>query len=308
MNFTEKKRRHRHLFRGLFIVIALSCIGACSAGEPSASTAVPRSAPTSDSGEGGASVWLDKAIVAAKGMNKYGFELQMSQKLTGVTTEAENSAVEINMSGRAERNPLKLDQTINSVIDGEASTLRSIVVPDAYYMYLPEYEEWSKLSKEVTEENVKTLSDFQVNPEKAIEDIRTLGSSLTAEQAEDVVTITYEGTGPEAKVFLAGILESTMGLSGTETSIQESIDLSSLKVILTLDANKHWPLSYRIESDMAIEFERGQKSQVNQTLAGTYSKHNVSSAVTVPKDAQEAIDPDKMEEELDLGELDGAVE
>ncbi|WP_373233217.1 DUF6612 family protein [Cohnella sp.] len=306
MNFTETKQRRRYLFLGLFIVIALACIAACSAVEPGVTSSPTLSpAPTSAAGEKtAASVWLDKARGAAKGMNKYGFELQMNQKLTG-TREANNAIVKIDMIGRAERNPLKLDQTINSEIDGETSKLRSIVVPDAYYMYLPEIEEWSKLSKDVSEENIKTLSDFQVNPEKALEDIQALGSSFQAVQTGDVITLRYEGVGPEAKVFLAGILESTMGLSGMETTIQESIDLTRLKVILTLDAHKHWPLSYRIESDMSIEFEPGQKSAVLQTLAGTYSKHNTSTAVTVPKDAQNAIDPDKMEEELDLGELEG---
>lgn len=306
MNFTETKQSRRCLFKCLFTFIAMVCMAACSTDEPdAASTATLTPAPTRAAGEKTAALdWLDKAGVAANGMNKYGFELQMNQKLTG-TEETDNTIVKIDMKGRAERNPLKLDQTINSNIDGEASTLRSIVVPDAYYMYLPEIEEWSKLSKEVSEENIKTLSDFQVNPGKALADIKALGSTLKAERAGNIVTIRYEGADPEAIVFLTKILESTMGLSGMETTIKESIDLSSLKVTLTLDANKHWPITYRIESNMVIEFEPGQKSSVNQTLAGTYSKHNTSAAVTVPKEAQDAIDPDKMEEELDLGELEG---
>ncbi len=305
MNFSEAIQSHlRRTYPLLLIIIALVSFAACSNREPAASpTAAISPTPSATAGDS-ASEWLTKAQAAARTMKSYGFELQMHQKLTG-TKEVDKSNVEISMQGRAELNPLKLDQTIKSDIDGEASTLRAVLVPDAYYMYLPEYEEWSKLSKEISKENVKTLSAFQVNPEQALKDIQQLGNSLTAEQNGQVVTIRYEGTGPEASVYLAGILESTMGLSGMDKDIQESLDIQKLNVTLTLDAERAWPLSYRIESDMSIEFELGNKSTVNQTLAGTYSKHNASAAVTVPKEALNAIDPDKLDEQLDLDNLGG---
>ncbi|QMV41777.1 DUF6612 family protein [Cohnella cholangitidis] len=279
------------------LMVCLFVVPACSRNDTASSPPASSEAATS---EDEATEWLTKAkTAAAQKMNKYGFELRMSQKI-GEGNAGEPAQVEIDMQGRAERNPLKLDQTIKSNIDGEASTLRSIVVPEAYYMYIPEYEEWSKLSKDVAAENIATLSDYQVNPDRAIESIRKLGSSLQAARKGNVVTVRYEGTGPEASVFMAGLLESTLGITGEQKDIVNSLEVQKLKVILTLDADRHWPLTYRIESDFNIELEPGQKTTVNQTLAGTYSEHNVSAAITVPKEAQEALDPDELGKELGL--------
>lgn len=299
-----KYRLSRLNNRVLALVMGLMlCLAACGSDEPSAS-AVKKESPTSTASgaasEETAKTWIDKAVAGARAMTKYGFELQLSQKITGGNGETGQSEVEIDMQGRVERNPLKLDQTIVSDIDGEKSTLRSVVVPDAYYMYLPEYEEWSKLSKDVAAENVATLSDYQVNPERALEDIGGLGDALNAERSGETVTLRYEGTGSEAKVFLAGLLESTLGVTGEQADILDSLAVQKLKAIVILDAGKHWPMSYRIESDMTIELEPGKKTVVNQTLAGTYSKHNASAAVVVPKEAETALDPDEIGKELGL--------
>lgn len=273
------------------LLSAIICIMGCSPNAPEAA------APSqSVSAENPASALLKEAQTAAQTMKKYGFQLQMNQKVVG-PTDADNADVKIDMLGRAERNPLKLDQTIKSDINGEASTLRTLIVPEAYYMYMPEFEEWSKLTKTDAADNVKTLSDFQVNPEKALKSIQTLGNSLTEEQTGQAVTVKYEGTGAEGKAYLEQLLESTMGISSFDKSVRESLAIQKLNVSVTLDAEKHWPLSYRIESTMTLEFEPGKKSTIHQTIAGTYSKHNVSAAVTVPKEAEEAIDPDQMTEE-----------
>jgi hypothetical protein len=289
---------YRPLYLCILLLFVASSTTACSSNEPVASSP---STPTSPRDKSAlvASEWLNKARLAAQGMNKYSFELQLNQELSG-KDKSDQSTVKIDMQGRVERNPLKLDQTIHSDIDGEASTLRSIVVPDAYYMYMPEYEEWSKLSKELSKENTETLSDFQVNPDKALEDIQALGGALQAEQVEDVVTIRYEGSGAEAKIYLSSMLQSTMGLSSADSEVVESMDISALTVTLTMDAKKHWPLSYRVESEMNIALEPGRVTKLNQTLTGAYSEHNNITPVTVPKEAEQAIDPDKIEEELDL--------
>ncbi|WP_256759210.1 DUF6612 family protein [Cohnella sp. WQ 127256] len=259
----------------------------------------PVASPSATESANPALEWLAKAQTAAQKMEKYAFELQLNQKLSG-TEEADRSDVEINMQGRVERNPLKLDQTIKSTIDGEASTLRAIVVPDAYYMYLPEYEEWSKLSKEVAADNVATLSDFQVNPEQALLEIQGLGKTLTAEQDGQVITVRYDGIGPEAANYLGGLLESTLGLSSEQSSILDSLEVQKLKVLVTLDAEHYWPLSYRVESDLTLELDPGKKTAIIETLAGTYSKHNISSAITVPKEALNALDPSEIDEQLKL--------
>ncbi|WP_239615776.1 DUF6612 family protein [Cohnella mopanensis] len=291
-------RNQRAFVWMLTILLSLLSLVACSRSEsvPSPSASPPSvSEGTPDSAE----EWLIKGRAAALKMNKYGFQLQMKQELDG-GEKGGSTRVEIDMQGRAERNPLKLDQTIKSVIDGEKSTLRAVVVPDAYYMYLPEYEEWSKLSKDVAAENVATLSDYQVNPEQALASVQKLGESLKAERDGKVVTVRYEGVGPEASAFLTELSKSTLGISVEQTEIVKSIEVLKLKVIVTLDAEQYWPLSYRIESDMNIELEPGVKSTVNQTLAGTYSKHNVTAAITVPKEAQAALDPDELGKELGL--------
>jgi hypothetical protein len=123
---------------------------------------------------------------------------------------------------------------------------------------------------------------------------------VAVEHNEKSFTLSYEGVGEEASSFVAGILGSTLGLSGTETEIKSSLALRKLKVSMNLDAEKHWPLDYRIESDFTIELEPGKKTIVSQTLAGTYSKHNATAAITVPKEALNALDPDEMDEKLDL--------
>lgn len=246
-----------------------------------------------------ARTWLSQAQAAAKQMAPYSFEMQLTQKLSGMP-EVGDSNVEVRMQGRVEHNPLKLDQAIKSNIDGEESTLRSVVVPNAYYMYLPEFEEWSKLSKDVAAQNLETFSDFQVNPEQAFKDLQQLGDEWETEQSGQVVTIRYDGSGTETAGYVTGLLESTLGLTGEQSDILKSLAVQKLNIVVTMDAERHWPLTYRIESDMTIELEPGQKSVVNQTLSGTYSEHKAAAAVAVPKEAEAALDPEEMEEQLDL--------
>lgn len=298
----NRSNRWRTVWVVALCIVLAGCAGGKSNVSPSASnglTPQPTSSSGTPSDPAGLSPkeLLSLAQKAAENMDKYAFELQMSQKLSG----ADEAEVKINMQGRTERDPLKLDQTINSDIDGEASTLRTLVVPDAYYMYLPEFEEWSKLSKEMAEENRQTLSDFQVDPPRALQAIAPLAGLASAEKQDQTVTIRYEGTGSEATAYVAGLLDSTLGLSSLDKRVQESLEIDKLSLSLVLDAERHWPLSYRIETAMSLEFEPGARSAVSQTVAGTYAKHNAIAAIAVPEAAKEALDPDEIAEELDLG-------
>ena len=273
-------------------LLLVSCAGKKEAGSAPPAPA-KMGAPTAEQ-------WLERAAAAAGSMKKYAFEMQMSQEL-GPAGDSKRSDVRVDMLGKAERDPLRLDQTITSVIDGEASTLRSIVTPEAYFMYLPEYEEWSRLSKEVAEENAATLSDFQINPERAIGRVRQLGEGLSAERSGNAIAVRYEGAGPEAKAFTAGLLKSTLGLTSSEEVIADELEVSRLKVAYYVDAEKHWPLSYRIETELTVELEPGKKTPVKQTLGGTYSKPNATEAIVVPPEALEAPDPAEIEDLLDFG-------
>jgi len=277
---------------GLLVMIGAA---SCAGGEkPSpVATAVP--------GAVSADQWLSQAAAAAGTMKNYAFELRMSQQL-GPVGNAKSSDIRVDMQGKVERDPLKLDQTVQNNIDGEKSTLRSIVTPEAYYMYLPEYEEWSRLSKEVAEENAATLSEFQVVPEKAIERVRGLGANLRAERSGDKTTIRYEGNGQEANVFLGGLLRSTLGLAEPEDVIADKLKISFLKVTYNMDAQRNWPLSYRIETELTVELESGKPTPIRQTVAGSYSKPNAISAIVVPPDALQAPDPSEIEDLLGLGE------
>ncbi|MFB9274657.1 DUF6612 family protein [Cohnella cellulosilytica] len=273
-------------------LLLVSCAGKKEAEQTPPPTAARKITP--------AEQWLERAASAAATMKKYAFELQMTQEL-GPAGDSKRSDVRVDMQGKAEREPLKLDQTITSVIDGEASTLRSIVTPEGYFMYLPEYEEWSRLSKEVAEENAETLSDFQINPERAIERFRQLGEGLSAERSGNSTAVRYEGAGPEAKTFMAGLMKSTLGLTDSEEVIAEELAVSRLKVAYYVDNEQHWPLSYRIETELTVELEPGQKTPVTMTLAGTYSKPNATAAIVVPPEALEAPDPAELEDLLDFG-------
>ncbi|RIE04150.1 DUF6612 family protein [Cohnella faecalis] len=142
----------------------------------------------------------DQSEDAAKQLKKYGFELNLNQKMSGESAGS-NSTVKLDMQGRAELGPLKLDQTNKSDIDGEKSSLRAILVPDAYYMYSDEFKEWSKLSKEETANVVRTLSSLQINLAESIEGVRGLGSALAVKPSGDEIAISYNGNGPEALTF-----------------------------------------------------------------------------------------------------------
>jgi DNA-binding protein YbaB len=270
-------------------LLAVSCSheGAPSGSSASASPAVPVQTPAAPT----AADLLSKAQTAAQQMKKYAFQLELTQHLSG-EGEGGNSSVNVNMQGRAELGPLKLDQTIKSDIDGEVSSLRAILMPDAYYMYDQQFEEWSKLSKEQTKDIVKTLSDLQVNPAKSLEQIHALGSGLKAQQNGETYSIGYDGNGAEAKAFLDNVLESTLDLSGMDPKIRGSIKLDSLHVELVLDAAHQWPLSYRIDSVMTVEYEPGKPSTLEQIISGTYTHHNASAAVVIPKEAKQAPELD----------------
>jgi hypothetical protein len=267
-----------------------SCTSSDTSKVSSPPSSVPPASPSPS--ESPAEALLKQAHLAANGLKKYTFELNLTQKLTGQSQDS-NSTVTVKMNGRAELGPLKLDQVVNSDVDGEVYAMRAILVPDAYYMYDMDFEEWSKTSKEQTADLVKTLSDFQVNPIKALEGIQSLGSGLKADRTEKSDKITYEGNGPEAKVFLENVLESTLDLSGMDPKVRQSIKLGTLKVDLTLDPARHWPRSYQIESVMTVEYEAGKTSTLVQTMAGTYGKHNESDPVAVPEAAKNApeLDP-----------------
>lgn len=280
--------------------IALSALALLLASCAGKKEAEPTPPATAAKGVPSAAQWLEQAAGAAETMKKYAFELQMNQDL-GPAGETKGSYVRVEMQGKAEREPLKLDQTIVSVIDGEESTLRTIVTPDAYFMYLPEYEEWSRLSKEVAAENAETLSDFQISPEKAIERIRRLGEGLSAERSGNAAVVRYEGSGPEAKAFMAGLLKSTLGLTDSEEVIADELEVKRLKVDYHIDADRQWPLSYRIETELTVELEPGRRTPVMMTVAGTYSKPNATEPIVVPPEALEAPDPSEIEDLLDFG-------
>ncbi|TVX97135.1 DUF6612 family protein [Cohnella terricola] len=282
--------RYRRARVGLAWLLVAILVAACSTKQPEAS---PSPSATGTVNESLAEDWLIMAQNAAREMGKFAFELQMNQKL-GEEGKEGRSDVRVDMQGRVERNPLKLDQTIRSVIDKEQSTVRSIVTPEAYYMYLPEYEEWSKLSKASAAENVATLSDFQVRPELAVQRIQQLGRSLTAESNGSLVTVRYDGNGPEASAFAAGLLRSTLGITDPEADVAERVKIGKMSVIFTMDAEKHWPLSYRIETDLKIELNKGEQTPISQTVAGTYSKPNATASIVVPKEALNAPDPDEI--------------
>jgi len=279
---------------GTFLLLALltACSGKPAAETPASETSARKAAPAAGPT---AEQWLDRSRAAAASMSSYGFELQMTQEL-GQPGDAGRTSVRVDMTGRAEREPFKLDQTIDSVIDGQASTLRTIVTPEAYYMYLPEFEEWSRLSKKVAAENRETLSEFQARPEKAIERIRGLGSSLSADNDGKTVTISYEGDGTATKLFAAGLLRSSLGLTGTEEEIAGKLEVEKLKVIFRMDAARNWPLSYRIETEQTVELEPKKKTSVNQVVAGTYDKPGAAAPIVVPKEALEAPNPDELGE------------
>ncbi|RIE04143.1 hypothetical protein [Cohnella faecalis] len=63
----------------------------------------------------------------------------------------------------------------------------------------------------------------------------------------DEIAISYNGNGPEALTFLESVLESTLDLSSMEPSVRDTIKIDSLEVLVKLDAQHHWPLSYRID-------------------------------------------------------------
>lgn len=239
---------------------------------------------------------LEQAREAAEPLKKYAFEMSMDQKLGGAADPAQN--VKVVMKGIVEREPLKLDQTIDTTIDGEASNVRTVIVPEGYYMYLPDYEEWSKLSADVAAENTATLSDFQVDPARAMEDAQALAGEASVEEANGKRVLRYDGTGPEAKAYALKLLESTMGLSDVDKRTQDSLKVSKLKLEMTMDAAKHWPLSYKIESDLSVELEAGKATTVGMTVSGGFSQIGESAAVVLPEEAKGALSPEEIDEQL----------
>ena len=239
---------------------------------------------------------LEQAREAAEPLKKYAFELSMDQKLGGAADPAQN--VKVVMKGIVEREPLKIDQTIDTNIDGEASNLRAVIVPEGYYMYLPDYEEWSKLSADVAAENIATLSDFQVDPAQAMADAQTLAGEASVEEADGKLVLRYDGTGSEAKAYALKLLESTLGLSGVDKRTQDSLQVSRLKLEMTLDAAKHWPLAYKVESELSIELEAGKATTVGMNVSGGYSQFGESAAVVLPDEAKGALSPEEIDKQL----------
>ncbi|MFC5701544.1 DUF6612 family protein [Cohnella faecalis] len=292
------------LYRARYLALAVIIFcAACSSSKGEASSSAASPSATSSAQQSSADEWLTKAEDAAKQLKKYGFELNLNQKMSGESAGS-NSTVKLDMQGRAELGPLKLDQTNKSDIDGEKSSLRAILVPDAYYMYSDEFKEWSKLSKEETANVVRTLSSLQINLAESIEGVRGLGSALAVKPSGDEIAISYNGNGPEALTFLESVLESTLDLSSMEPSVRDTIKIDSLEVLVKLDAQHHWPLSYRIDSVLTVEYEPGKPSTLEQSLEAFYSNHNATEPVVVPEEAKNApeLDP-SLEDDFEFGDL-----
>lgn len=239
---------------------------------------------------------LDEARIAAGRFKKYAFDIRMEQRLTSDKTED----VKVEMQGLAEREPLKLDQTIHTTLGGESSDVRTVIVPEGYYMYVPEFEEWSKLSAETAADNTETLSDFQADPGKAIEAMAGLAGRATLEEDDGTRTVRYEGTEAEAKTYAMKLLQSTLGLTDTDLDqrLKDSMKISKLRLSVTLDTTEGWPLSYRIESGLSLELEAGKRTTVETTMNGSYGDINKSAAVVLPEEAKGALDPDEIDKEL----------
>lgn len=239
---------------------------------------------------------LEEARIAAGQLKKYAFELNMEQKMTSDQTDD----VKVSMQGLVEREPLKLDQTIHTTINGESDEVRTVIVPEGYYMYLPDFEEWSKLSAQIAADNTATLSDFQADPGKALDAILSLSGQATLGEGEGTRTVRYEGTGAEAKTYSMKLLQSTLGLTDTDLDerLKDSMKIERLRLVLTMDANTHWPLAYEIENRLSLELEAGKRETVETTMNGSYSDLNQSSAVVLPEEARGALDPDELDKQL----------
>lgn len=271
-------------------------------------TASPAAAPSAVPGPSvAAATLLQEAEQAMDGVGRYAFTLHLVQKLSGGA--ADTSDFEVTNTGKAERSPLKLDQTIDSVQDGEKSALRAILVPDAYYVYDPSLEEWGKLAKEQAADIARTLSDYQVDPARALASAAALGAGLASSNEGGRDVVRYEGKGPEALAFLKHILEGTLDLSSMDAEVRDSIRLKKLSASFTLDPTSHLPLAYRVESDMTIEYEKGSPSDLNQVFEGTYSKHDATAAIVVPKAALSApeLDPPIDDPEASEGDVAGSL-
>jgi hypothetical protein len=268
---------------GLSLLLLPGCAAAGSS-QAASSPAVPASPAAAVSP---ALQLLAEARQAATGLNRYALNMQLTQDLNG-GDETSGSNVRMSNVGRVERQPLKLDQTIQSDMDGDVSSLRTILVPNAYYMYDPELSEWSRLTPEETKNISATLSEFQVDLHQAFLSVEKLGAGLTIDRSGKTDLLRYTGNGAEATAFLNRVLASTLGLSGMDEQVRKSISVQSLKLTMSFDKATHWPASFRIESIMTIEFEPGKPSTVTQTFSGTYSKYNETAGIEVPKEALEA--------------------
>ncbi|MDI4650218.1 DUF6612 family protein [Cohnella hashimotonis] len=309
----------RSLFILVYVFAAALALAACSGGDSPAEKSAAASpaaeqretavASSSDPEAGSdAAALIGQARAAMADVGRYAFTLHLVQKLSGGA--AADSVFEVTNAGKAERSPLKLDQTIDSVQDGERSSLRAILVPDAYYVYDPSFEEWGKLSSEQAADIARTLSDYQIDPAAALASAASLGTGLSSAREGGHDVVRYEGKGPEALAFLKHILEGTLDLGSMDEAVQRSIALKSLSVSFKLDAVTHLPLAYRVDSVMTIEYEPGAPSELSQIFEGTYAKHGATEAIAVPKAALEApeLDPpidDPEATEGDLGTLDG---
>lgn len=279
MNLFDVGKRSVVAVGMLMLILWLAACGAEKEAEPSPAAAA-----------------LAEGKAAAAQMKKYAFEMRMNQKLSG--TPETTADVKVNMQGLAERDPLKLDQTIHTTIDGETSEVRTVVVPEGYYMYLPEYEEWSKLSAENAKENTATLSDYQVDPSKAVQAVEGLSEFAELANGNRTQVVSYEGTGTEAKIYAIKLLESTMGLSAMDQQMQNSVKINRLRVAMTFDAELQWPLSYDIDTDLSLELETGKPTTVQMTVSGSYSEINKSRAVALPEEAKGALSPEEIDKQL----------
>ncbi len=246
---------------------------------------------------------LADAEQAAGSLTRYAFTLRLTQKISGDAADAATDAAEsatkttdpasestesvTDSEGRIETDPLKIDQTLRSTFAGETNEYRTILVPDGYYVYDTVFQQWGKLPAEEAKKVAATFSDFQVDLPGAIRQVAALGPTV-ASRNENGIVVRYEGGGEKARAFVARLLESSLGWTSQDAASRESLEVQRLLVELTLDPQRRWPVAYRIEAKMALTLEDGGRTILEQTLTGTYRKHNATATIELPDEAKEA--------------------
>ncbi|MGG4033548.1 DUF6612 family protein [Paenibacillus cisolokensis] len=237
---------------------------------------------------GDAKEWLDKAAASFKGVDVFGIDMKLDQRLT---TDGQTSELVIANEGNVSIEPLVMRQTVESTFDGQTDKLAAYLTPDGYFTQDLVTGEWSRMDESELPKIKASMSDYQIAPADQMKRLARHAAAFSAtKDDEGNVVLAYEGdgAGEDARALLIDVLTVTLGGGALPEGVEDSIETETMSYRIVLDPDTARPVTVDVTADLTLEFEPGHPSKLTQTMSVRYDDWGEPFEADVPDEAKRA--------------------